>query len=102
MLAALEEQVTPTRTLIVTGSRGAFAPWHALLDAAYLPTTLVLFMDSTEGVPPVLAKPVGSEVNAYLCEGATCLEPMRSLEELRERLTIPAFQPAATNRSPTP
>ena len=102
MLAALEEQVTPTRTLIVTGPRGAFAPWHELLDAAYMPTTLVLFMDSTEGLPAAIAKPVGAQVNAYLCEGATCLAPIRSPEELREKLTIPAFQPTPTNRSPTP
>src|SRR5258706_5196176 len=102
MLAALEEQVTPTRTIIVTGPRGAFGPWHELLDAAYLPTTLVLFMDSTKDVPPALAKPVGTEVNAYLCEGATCLAPIRSPGALAEKLTIPAFQPAPTNRSPAP
>jgi uncharacterized protein YyaL (SSP411 family) len=102
MLAALEERVTPTRTLVVTGPRGAFGPWHELLDAAYLPTTLVLFMDSTKDVPPALAKPVGTEVNAYLCEGPTCLAPIRSPGELAEKLTIAAFQPATTNRSPAP
>jgi len=101
MLSALEEQITPTRTLIVTGPADRFAAWHELLDAAYMPTTLVLFMDSTEGVPPVLAKPVGAEVNAYICEGVTCLAPIRSPDELREKATIPPFQPAP-DRSPTP
>jgi uncharacterized protein YyaL (SSP411 family) len=104
MLAALEELLTPTRTLIVTGPRAAFAPWREMLDAAYLPTTIVLYLDSTAGVPAVLAKPVSSDVNAYLCEGVTCLAPIKSRDELREKLqltTIAAFQPATRTRSPS-
>ena len=102
MLAALEEQLQPPRTLIVTGPRGAFTPWHELLDTAYLPTTLVLFIDGNEGVPEMLAKPIGPQVNAWLCEGVTCLAPIGSTGDLREKLQLPtiaAFQPAPSLRS---
>jgi uncharacterized protein YyaL (SSP411 family) len=102
MLAALEEQVTPPRTLIVTGPRGATAPWHELLDGAYLPTTIVLFVDSAEGLPEAIAKPVGQRVNAYVCEGVTCLAPIDDAGKLRETLQLPrmpAFPPASMPRS---
>jgi uncharacterized protein YyaL (SSP411 family) len=102
MLAALEEQITPPRTIVFTGPRAAMKPWHELFDSMHLPTSMVLFIDSVEGVPPALAKPVGPEVNAYVCEGVTCLAPIRSPIELREKLTIPAFQPVPPNRSTTP
>jgi len=104
MLGALEEQLTPPRTVFVTGPSESFAPWREALDATYLPTTLVLFMDRTEGVPEAVAKPVGKKVNAYLCEGVTCLPPIASAAELREKLQSPTIansQPAPTNRSPS-
>jgi len=104
MLAALEEQVTPPRTIIVTGPRGATSPWHELLDRAYLPTSIVLFVDSIEGLPEAIAKPVGARVNAYVCEGVTCLAPIDDAGKLRETLQLPrmhASQPASTPRSPS-
>jgi len=103
MLAALEEQVTPPRTIIVTGPRGATAPWHDLLDRAYLPTTIVLFIDSIEGLPEAIAKPLGARVNAYVCEGVTCLPPIESPEELRAALDLPTIAPSpATNNTGAP
>jgi hypothetical protein len=95
MLAALEEQLVPPRTLIVTGPREAFGPWRKLLDTAYLPTTLTLFIPAaTAGLPPVLAKPAGDSVNAWLCEGVTCLPPVDSPGKLRDALELPKM-PAA-------
>jgi len=87
MLAALEEQLTPARTILVTGSRERFARWRELLDPAYLPGATVLFVPSeTTGLPPPLAKPATEAVNAWLCEGATCLSPISDPEQLREAL----------------
>ena len=102
MLAALEEQVAPTRTIIVTGPRSATAAWHELLDRAYLPTSIVLFIDSIDGLPEAIAKPVGARVNAYVCEGVTCLAPIEDAGKLRETLQLPrmhASQPTSTPRS---
>jgi hypothetical protein len=90
MLAALEEQLEPPRTLIVEGLRTAFGPWRELLDAAYLPSTITLFIPAgTAGLPQVLAKPAGDKVNAWVCEGVTCLTPIDSPDKLREALELP-------------
>jgi len=95
LLAALEEQLEPPRTLIVTGPRDGFGPWRKLLDGAYLPSTLVLFVPSgAAGLPAFLAKPAAETVNAWLCEGVTCLPPVKSPDELREMLELPKM-PAA-------
>ena len=54
------------------------------------PATLVLAIPSgLEGLPPVLDKPVdnpGSKtaVNAWVCQGVTCLLPVSDLETLKK------------------
>jgi uncharacterized protein YyaL (SSP411 family) len=90
--------------VIVTGPRDRFGPWREALDSAWLPTTLVLFIHSDlEPLPPPLAKPVEDEVNAYVCEGATCLAPIRSPQQLRRELALdtmpPAPKPSLASRS---
>ncbi len=95
LLNALEEQLQPPRTIIVRGERAAMAPWHALLDAAYLPATLTLFIPAgTSPLPPPLAKPEGGAVNAWVCEGVTCLPPIDSPDKLRESLGMSTIKPA--------
>jgi uncharacterized protein len=97
LLAALEEQLQPPRTLIVTGPRDAFGPWRELLDPAYLPTTSTLFIPAgTPRLPAPLAKPAGDGVNAWLCEGVTCLAPMQSPGQLRDALKIPTMAGLST------
>jgi uncharacterized protein YyaL (SSP411 family) len=41
------------------------------------------------GLPPVLAKPAGSRVNAWVCEGTSCLAPIDRLEHLVEQVFKP-------------
>ena len=106
MLHALEEQLEPPRTVIVTGHREAFGPWRALLDPAYLPHSTVLFVPSeATGLPPPLAKPATEAVNAWVCEGVTCLPPLNSMAELRQTLGLPDSAPPTQetqpHRSPT-
>jgi len=89
--------------VIVTGPKASFAPWREVIDRTYLPTTMGVFLDSAEGLPAVLAKPVEARVNAYVCEGVTCLAPIRSESELREKLELPtiaAFRPPNPHGSP--
>jgi uncharacterized protein YyaL (SSP411 family) len=89
LLAALEEQLEPARTIIVTGPEGKFGPWRELLGAAYLPTSLVLFIPKgASPLPPPLSKPVSAEVNAWVCEGVICLPPIASTKELQEKLQL--------------
>jgi uncharacterized protein YyaL (SSP411 family) len=95
LLAALEEQLEPPRTVILMGAREALVPWRRELDQAYLPATLSLAIPAgTAGLPPVLAKPGTDTVNAWVCEGVTCLPPVDSQEKLRESLGLPRIAPA--------
>ena len=41
-------------------------------------------------LPPVLDKPPGGEVNAWVCQGVKCLPPITELAELVAVLTEPA------------
>jgi uncharacterized protein len=89
LLAALEEQLEPPRTLIVMGAKASFGPWRELLDPAFMPTTITLFIPAgTSPLPPPLAKPATEAVNAWLCEGVTCLPPIASPRKLRESLDL--------------
>jgi hypothetical protein len=99
LLAALEEQLEPPRTLIVGGPQEAFGPWRSLVDRHYLPTTLGLFIPSGTGaLPPPLVKPAADRVNAWLCKGVTCLSPVEAPEKLREMLDLPTISPLHTTR----
>ncbi len=101
LLIALQEQLEPPATLVVTGTRAGFGPWRELLDTAYLPTTITLFVASgAESLPPPLAKPATQAVNAWLCKGVTCLPPVDSPDELRKLLDLPKMRGFA--QSPLP
>jgi uncharacterized protein YyaL (SSP411 family) len=81
--------------VIVTGPREALGPWRDVLDAAYLPTTLVLFLPSEAGAPPAaIAKPPTAVPSAWVCEGATCLAPIEATDRLREALALPKMRAA--------
>jgi uncharacterized protein YyaL (SSP411 family) len=41
----------------------------------------------------MLAKPLEAQVNAWVCEGVTCLAPIRSVSDLREKLQLPTIAP---------
>jgi uncharacterized protein YyaL (SSP411 family) len=90
MLGALAETLEPTRIAVLRGERGALAPWLRALAADYRPDTVVLGVPSdAEGLPEVLAKPVGVGVNAFICQGVTCSAPVSELELMRG-LLMPA------------
>ena len=51
------------------------------------------------GLPPPLAKPAGPAVNAWVCEGVTCMAPIAVPGQLRETLKgskIPGSAPTPT------
>ncbi len=97
LLSALEEQLAPPRTVIVRGASRDFAPWRELLDRSYLPTTLSLFIpEGAAPLPATLDKPAGAGVNAWVCEGVTCLPPIDSPGELRKSLDLPTIAAKST------
>lgn len=83
MMVALQEMLVPTRTAILRGSAAKLSGWHAELNSRFHRGTLVLALDAAlKGLPPVLDKPANEGVNAYVCEGVTCLEPVDSITAL--------------------
>jgi len=90
LLIALEEHQRPTRTVILRGPSAELRRWRSALAQRYLPHTMVVAA-GTEllGLPPVLAKPAGNEVNAWVCEGVSCLAPIDRLEDLVEQVSKP-------------
>jgi uncharacterized protein YyaL (SSP411 family) len=88
LLAALEEHLVPTRTVILRGPKAELPRWKSALAQHYLPQTVVVGVGTeVRDLPPVLAKPAGDQVNAWVCEGVTCLAPIDRLEELAEQVS---------------
>src|SRR5881628_938933 len=90
LLTALEEHQRPTRTVILRGPPVELRRWRSALAQRYLPHTMVIAAGTgLRDLPPVLAKPAGIEVNAWVCEGVTCLAPIDRLEDLVEQVSKP-------------
>ena len=87
LLMALEEHLVPTRTVILRGPEAELPGWQRALSTAYRPASMVIAIaDATPGLPAILDKPAGAGVNAWVCEGVTCLTPFASQKELFETL----------------
>ena len=98
LLEALEEQLQPPSAIIVHGAPDQFGPWRELLDPAYLPTAMALFIPAGSGsLPEPLQKPASPAVNAWLCRGVTCLPPIDSPGKLRQALDLPTIAPVETS-----
>ena len=85
MMVALEESLAPPTTVILRGEPQALAGWTQMLAREHWPATLILAIPpGVEGLPPVLDKPAAkTAVNAWVCQGVTCLLPIADLETLR-------------------
>ena len=85
LMIALEEAIGPPTTVILRGEAGRLAEWSRALASEHWPATLVLAIPAgTAGLPPVLDKPLDdSPVNAWVCQGVTCLLPIADLDTLR-------------------
>ncbi len=85
LLVALEEQLQPPRIVIIRGPAEHCEAWRAALAQVYAPRRLVFAIPSaTPALPAALAdKTSRDETVAYICEGMTCTEPVRSLAALQ-------------------
>ena len=88
MAIALDEHLGQPKTLVLRGRQDAIREWRSELAREFAPDTLVLgIADGTPGLPALLDKPARpGEVNAWLCRGLTCLEPIDDLLQLKELL----------------
>ena len=83
LLMALEEALQPPRLIVVRGERTAMAPWREALRAQHAPSSLILFIaNGLAGLPPLLAKPETEQVNAWVCQGVSCLPPITTVADL--------------------
>lgn len=91
LLMALDEWHTPDRLLILRGPRDTLTAWRNALQknsGELLHRTLLLVLpNNLRDLPPVLDKPTSNTVNAWLCEGVTCLAPIVDLESLCKTLS---------------
>jgi hypothetical protein len=86
-LLALQEVLAPAGAVILRGPETGVADWSRRL--ARLPALrglagLVLPIPGEAGqLPEALDKPLGPEVNAWVCRGVSCLAPVSDFDELR-------------------
>ena len=85
---ALAEFRHPTRVVLLRGPSPEVRQWQAALAHWDLPATLTLGLHGdVRDLPALLDKPAPDDhVNAFVCEGVTCLTAVESLEELRRIL----------------
>jgi uncharacterized protein len=86
LLTALDEWLAPASTAILTGPREQRAAWRKDLAQHYLPKVMVLSLESGGNLPPALAKPAGAGVQAWVCQGPTCLPPIGNRAALSSTL----------------
>src|SRR5687768_17000051 len=88
MAIALDDHVAQPKTLVLRGQPDALHAWRRELAREFLPDTAVLAIpDGLQGLPALLDKPRRAQpVNAWLCRGVTCLEPISDLVHLKKAL----------------
>ena len=91
---ALEELLAPPTIVVLRGPMPQLRPWLQELAPEFRPAALILGIDSvTHDLPAALDKPPApGRVNAYVCKGVTCLEPVSRIEALREALGPPGMK----------
>jgi uncharacterized protein YyaL (SSP411 family) len=83
LLLALDEALKPPRSVVLRGPAGAVAAWRQRLAAHFLPTTLVWGIANGAGpLPAALAGADSSDVNAWPCDGVTCMPPLADFDAL--------------------
>jgi uncharacterized protein YyaL (SSP411 family) len=77
LLMALEEAITPPAIVVLRGKPAQLAEWQRRISAAYRPWVTALGIpDDLKDLPPLLDKPRKNDVNAWVCAGVRCLEPI--------------------------
>jgi uncharacterized protein YyaL (SSP411 family) len=77
LLAALDEAIAPPAVVVLRGPQDQLTEWKRKISGHYWPWTLTLGLPAQAGrLPPALDKPVKDGVNAWVCSGVKCLEPI--------------------------
>ena len=80
LLMALEEALNPPAIVVLRGEKQQLIDWQKKLSETYRPWMLVLAIPAgLRGLPSALDKPSRPGVNAWVCSGVKCLEPIDDL-----------------------
>ena len=103
LLMALEESLNPPRMLILTGSADTLPRWQHVSVCRYLPDLMTLAIQNALsgaiGLPGALHRPTSSTVNAWLCQGVSCLPPIADIAQLQATLKPPIVRPVTSIHS---
>ncbi len=90
LLLALEEALTPPRTIVLRGPDEAVYDWQHRLSAIPLHDSMVIALpNKIKGLASALDKPASSDVNAWVCQGVNCLLPITSFDVLQTVISRP-------------
>ncbi|MEA3278967.1 MAG: thioredoxin domain-containing protein [Pseudomonadota bacterium] len=83
LLAALEEHLNPTETIVIRGDGEDLRRWQEAALAAYAPRRLVVAIPSGEGGLPgtLSAMQAGPIARAYRCSGTSCEAPVEDFAD---------------------
>jgi uncharacterized protein len=90
LATALEEYLSPPQVVVLRGKQQATTEWARALARRYRPDTLVVALpEAVAGLPAALDKrsPAAAGVNAWVCQGVSCLPPIGELSQLERTLT---------------
>ncbi|CAG0931194.1 MAG: hypothetical protein EFKGCFLK_00357 [Rhodocyclaceae bacterium] len=77
LLAALDEAIVPPVVVVLRGPQDQLAEWKRKISGHYWPWALALGLPAQAGaLPTSLDKPARKGVNAWVCSGVKCLEPI--------------------------
>ena len=77
LIMALEEAITPPAIVVLRGPGDQLIDWKRKVSARYWPWAMLLGLPADPGkLPPALDKPLKEGVNAWVCSGVKCLEPI--------------------------
>ncbi|WP_430232340.1 thioredoxin domain-containing protein [Nitrosomonas communis] len=90
LLLALKEWLTPPQIVILRGKGALLSEWQRALSL-HAPATIVVALPiELAGLPQSLNKPlpVDQSVNAWVCQGETCLPEIKNLQELLQACKV--------------
>nr|MCU0952718.1 hypothetical protein [Burkholderiaceae bacterium] len=92
LATALDEYLEPATIIVLRGAQPVIERWRRELDRLWDPRRLIIAVpDDAPDLPAALAaKPAGAggAPRAYVCRGATCSEPLETLEALARSLRL--------------
>ncbi|MGB8338536.1 MAG: thioredoxin domain-containing protein [Burkholderiales bacterium] len=83
LAAALAETLVPTQLIVLIDKNNKVREWQKQLTHLYMPMAMVLALpEKITGLAGVLDKPRADTVNAWVCQGVSCLPPISDLNHL--------------------